>query len=207
MKCGRLPARPQRRACDSAAPAVGGQEGSTEGWLAAPDADRPHSTLALVRDAGGIVRGVVCLITVDGRSSSEQHWGETAFKLGGYIVRDARATPLRGDEALRYDVIDLGQREEEAGGGINQLLKPDVGPEVHLRIGRRAEPFGTPDNLTDADYSSRAPHALFEDINPVTDMRIAVRDPPPFGGPRRVGLSFHTVDQGAQIGQRPASIR
>jgi hypothetical protein len=46
---------------------------------------------------------------------------------------------------------------------------------VHLRISRRTEPFGTPDNLTDADYSSRLPRALFEDVNALTDVRMGRR--------------------------------
>jgi hypothetical protein len=66
---------------DGAAPVVGGQESGTEGWLAASDADRPHRAVALVRCAGGIVGGVVRSLAVNGRSFSEQHWGETALEL------------------------------------------------------------------------------------------------------------------------------
>jgi hypothetical protein len=51
---------------EDAATAVDGQEGGTEGWLAAPDADGSHRALAFVRGARGIVGGVVRLLAVDG---------------------------------------------------------------------------------------------------------------------------------------------
>jgi len=51
---------------DGAATSVRGQEGGTEGWLTAPNANGSHCALAFVCNTGGIVGAVIGRLAVDG---------------------------------------------------------------------------------------------------------------------------------------------
>jgi len=96
---------------DGAAATICGQKGSTENWLAAPNAYGSHCALASVCDADWIVVRSVRLLAGDSESAGEQHWRKPSFKLYGYIVRDERPTTLRVDEVFGHEVFDCRQRE------------------------------------------------------------------------------------------------